>query len=1096
MKVALSTLDTPSGWVEHPDEHFTLHVAPDSPAAHDMLLIAARLEAMRSAMQRLLGPGGAGQEGVHVYLYETLDEVSSETDPAARSGRQIHAAYRVDAPAHDLERALVVLMLADAWGPGASRSALLVDGLLGVGTQQLQRGDVNKVNSALSTLLEHGEQITLTAVLHRPAGMSQASYAQAVTSFVTFLIADGGTDAFERFGQQIDPVDPAPALETAYGRPLSAIEKDWMAAIKEAKRPLLGVSGFVHLIVGYLRPYWAECSLIAAGIFIGAVYEVILAFSFRILVDRAIVPRNGGMLATIVIVLAVCYVLAALAGLGSVRLLARVAAALLKDMRMRMFTHLQSLSPDFYGRAEVGDVVSRFSNDLVAIEGGFTKSLPETMYSTCQAVPSLALLFFLDWQLTLIMLAVFPVTLVGWRLFGTRATASSYAQKQAEAGVSSTVQENVNLQPIIQAFRLQDRVLGRFRIQLGRLEATTAHADSMGGLVGKSTDLGVIFVELVLVSVGSTLAYRGQLSVGSLVAFVALFINLGSAINHISHVVPDVIRATGGAQRVQELLDEKPRVMDPPDARPLAPLSEEIRFQNVVFSYTGAQASLTGVSLAIAAGESVAIVGPSGCGKSTMLALLMRFYDPTSGVVTIDGVDLRDVSIAALRSQIGAVFQESFLFNDTIRDNIRLGRLDATDEEIEDAARAAAIHDFIVGLPEGYDTVVGERGGHLSGGQRQRLAIARALLSDPQVLVLDEATAALDPATEAAIQETLRRVTQGRTVISVTHRLFSAVDADRIVVLERGRLAEQGKHDDLLKNYGVYHRLWQQQTGSALSLEDRLRAIPMFRNLDAEVLAELAGEVDHEQYPAGATVFEVGDHGNKVYIIVRGQVEVTTTGPTGESTRVAALREEDYFGEVSFYRDIPRATTIRTVAPSHFLTLNRGRILKCLLSRQMDRCRREEYGAGEIVFRQGDRGDTLYLIENGSVEILNVDAQGEEYRLAVLRDGDYFGEMAFYRDEPRAATVRTLTPSVFLSLQRDQILRTQADVDTLPAAERALVAWLIDRQEATLAEATHQVHQDEATVRATLHVLTMKGFVHERRTDGGLVYAASVVQAA
>lgn len=1099
MEATFPSLNAVPQWIEHRDQHVTLHVAPSSPAEHDLLFIAARLETTHSMVQQLLRPAMDTHPMVHVYLYETLDEASSGAESFDAESPKIRAVYRLDAPGPELESRLVALLLSLTWGPHAAQSALLVDGVLGYVAQQSRDGDANRVNEALSTYRKSGAHISLTDVLLRPVSMPQTLYAQAVTSFVTYLIDTYGEDRLGQFGRQAT-VDSAPALEAVYGKSLTTIEQEWAAAITESQRPLLGVSGFVRQIGAYVRPYWRRCVLIAVGILISAVYEVVLAFSFRILVDRAIVPHNGGILTVIVIVLALCFILASLASVGSVYLLAQVGSALLHDIRMAVFAHLQSLSPEFYGRAEVGDVVSRFSNDITAIEGGFIQVAPEALYSIFQAVPSLALLFFLDWQLTVITLAVFPVTMIGWRLFGSYATAASYAQKQDQARISSTVQENVGLQPIIKAFRLQPRVLGHFRRQSTQLERSTAHADFLGMLVGKTTLLGVILVQLVLVGAGTILAYHGQLSVGSLVAFVALFLNLGSAINHISRVVPELIRATGGAQRVHDLLEERPQVVDLPNAREPAPFAHEIRFQDVVFSYTGAQANLAQLSLSIEVGQSVAIVGPSGCGKSTVLSLLMRFHDPTSGTVTIDDVDLREISQDSLRAQMGVVFQESFLFNDTIRENIRLGRLDATDDEIEAAAKAAEVHDFIIGLPQGYDTVVGERGGHLSGGQRQRLAIARALLSDPQILVLDEATAALDPATETAIQSTLRRVTRGCTLVSVTHRLFSVIEADQIFVLDRGRLVERGRHEELLKQGGVYERLWTQQAGgtaggsAVVDLIARLRVIPMFQNLDLAVLAELAGEVDREQYPSGATVFEAGDHGNKVYLVVHGQVEVIATGPTGENTRVAALRDDDYFGEISFYRDIPRATTIRTTSPSEFLTLNRGRILKCLLARQMEHCRREEYGTGETVVRQGDRGDTLYLIEHGEVEVVRAGQRHEEQRLAILRDGDYFGEMAFYRDEPRAATVRTLVPSVFLSLRRDEMLKTMNDVRALPDAEQALISWLMDRPKASVVEVAAQIGRDEATVQAMLHVLTMKGFAIERRDERGVGYTARVVR--
>jgi ATP-binding cassette subfamily B protein len=288
-----------------------------------------------------------------------------------------------------------------------------------------------------------------------------------------------------------------------------------------------------------------------------------------------------------------------------------------------------------------------------------------------------------------------------------------------------------------------------------------------------------------------------------------------------------------------------------------------------------------------------------------------------------------------LRSQIGTVFQDTFLYNTTIRENITLGKLDATAEQVEAAARAAEIHDFILTMPQGYDTTVGERGGQLSGGQRQRIALARAILYDPAILVLDEPTSALDPGTEAAINATLHKQGQGRTVITVTHRLASVTDTDRIFVLERGRMVEQGTHEELIEARGLYYRLWCGQNGFAdaerVGVEvSRLRAIPFFQNLDETLLSTLADRFVRESYTAGRTIFEEGDLGDKLYFIDRGEVEVAITGPTGEERRVALLRDGDYFGEIALLEDVPRTATVRTRTPSLLLGLGREQFFDLL----------------------------------------------------------------------------------------------------------------------------------------------------------------------
>jgi ATP-binding cassette subfamily B protein len=298
------------------------------------------------------------------------------------------------------------------------------------------------------------------------------------------------------------------------------------------------------------------------------------------------------------------------------------------------------------------------------------------------------------------------------------------------------------------------------------------------------------------------------MSIGTLVAFESIFLSLCYALTYITQYMPTLAQAAGAAGHLQEVLREPPTVTDAPDAKPLPPFAREIEFRDVSFSYTGTDTQLAGLSVRIPCGSFVAFVGGSGAGKSTVLNLLLRFYDPTSGAVRVDGHDLRDVTLDSLRGQTGIVFQESLLFNLSVRENIRLGHLAATDEQVEQAARLAEIHDAIVRLPHGYGTPVGERGGQLSGGQRQRIAIARALVRDPRILILDEATSALDPVTEAAIHDTLLRLRAGRTVIAVTHRLGTVTEADVLFVLDHGRLVESGRHEELLIRGGVYARLW------------------------------------------------------------------------------------------------------------------------------------------------------------------------------------------------------------------------------------------------------------------------------------------------
>jgi ATP-binding cassette subfamily B protein len=338
-----------------------------------------------------------------------------------------------------------------------------------------------------------------------------------------------------------------------------------------------------------------------------------------------------------------------------------------------------------------------------------------------------------------------------------------------------------------------------------------------------------------------------------------------------------------------------------------------------------------GLSLTIRAGQSVAFVGRNGSGKSTLLSLLLRLYDPDRGAITLDGRDLRSLTQESLRAQFGVVFQDSFLFDRSIGENIRLGRPDATDAEVVAAARAAQIDTLITSLPEGYETVVGARGGRLSGGQRQRIALAHALVRNPAVLILDEATSALDPATEAAFNETLAGLSLGRTVISVTHRLRSITQADQIFVLDEGGLVEQGTHEELLRLRGLYRHLWDQQTGftvgedgrTAAVAPERLRQIPLFAQADEETLARMTGRFVAERYAQGSEIIREGDAGDTFYIIVHGSVEVVGRGGDGQEHRYSVRQDGEVFGEIALLANVPRTASVRALTPCLLLSLAR-----------------------------------------------------------------------------------------------------------------------------------------------------------------------------
>jgi len=696
-------------------------------------------------------------------------------------------------------------------------------------------------------------------------------------------------------------------------------------------RVQFGILALLGCLARFFRPYWRRAAIVVVGLIVEMAFSSALPFSFKFIVDDGLVGKNHSLLITIIIALAVGALAVSVVGLLRDFLFARLASQILRDLRASMFEQLQRLSIDFYGRTNAGDVLSRFSGDIVSVENALVSSIPWGVLPTLDVFANTLLLFWLDWRLALVSMLVWPLCLLGPRFFAPRAVDASYARKQDEGGTLAVVQENIQSQPAVKVLNLQNEAMRIFGIRNSKLAESVLKVSFFSAMVERSAGVSIMLLQVLVLAIGAWMTSVDLLSVGTLTAFQALFLNLSISLSYTTQYVPTLVQAAGGMERINELFAVVPGVVDKPAAVELPQLVRGVRFESVSFGYDEASTVLRDLNIELRATESVAFVGASGSGKSTVLSLLMRLYEPSAGRVTLDGVDLRDSTQASLRAQMGVVFQESFLFNASVAENIRFGRLDATRDEIENAARAAEIHEVIAALPEGYDSQIGERGGRLSGGQRQRIAIARAILREPRILVLDEATSALDPGTESAINATLARIGSGRMVVSVTHRLAAAVNADRICVLDKGRLVESGSHAELLEHNGHYKRLWEKQSGFQLSpsgeqaivAPEWLRRVKLFDQLDDRLLRLLATLFATERHPEGRLIIHQGDQADRFYIIVRGAVEVLMTEEPGTERRVAVLEDGDHFGEIALLHSVPRTASVRTLMQSTLLSLQR-----------------------------------------------------------------------------------------------------------------------------------------------------------------------------
>jgi len=711
-------------------------------------------------------------------------------------------------------------------------------------------------------------------------------------------------------------------------------------------RPMAGLTYALRQARRYLRTYRHQNLLVILTILIDIAFRVTFFYEVKVLLNDAVAHRAGNTVALIIAGLAAFFMISALSDFVRDSLTAEVDVKLGNTLRLDLLQHLHQLSADFYDRAHVGDLQTRFFADTSTIRSALTKDFPYVVHRSLQFVTYLIFLVLLNWQMTALMLMALVLSLlVPWlvasrlrapRSVGPPANAGLQSgareRPSAEAALMGEVQEQLTGNVVIRAFGLGPVMLRSVADRLATAQASAIKSSRTARLFKSGSTMRITFTTFTVTAAGVIFVYHGALSVGSLVAFVGVMGQLGSAGDKVLEGAPAWLAGNRAFERIDGLLSEQPAVLDTPDATPLPNAPRTFRFRHVGFGYNPDEKIVDDVNFTVPTGHSLAIVGRSGSGKSTLLSLLLRLYDPIEGEITVDGRDLRSVTLESLHAQFGVVFQESFLFDRTIRENIRMGRLEASDAEIEHAARAAQIHDVITRLPNGYDTRVGDRGGRLSAGEKQRVALARALVRNPSMLVLDEATSALDPASEAAFNDTLQQLANGRTMVSVTHRLSTAVEADRIIVLDRGQVAEQGTHEELLRLQGDYHRMWELQTGFIISGDGwaatvtpaRLRRIPLFSAAENETLVALARQFVSRHYDPGDVVVGQGDRADSFFIVVRGTLDVLYTGPDGQERLVDRREDGEFFGEIGLLRDVPRTATVRATTPSLLLVLARS----------------------------------------------------------------------------------------------------------------------------------------------------------------------------
>lgn len=564
-------------------------------------------------------------------------------------------------------------------------------------------------------------------------------------------------------------------------------------------------------ILSYIKPYMHRlifamfCTIMAAA---GNLY---IPWIIKDMIDEVLADKNGTMLNWIAASIIAIFVVRGLFWYGQNYLMSYVGQSVIIDIRAAVFKKLQRLSVSFYDKNKTGTIMSYVTNDVNALQSAMVENTIEMITEGFILIGSVVAMIYLDWRLTLFTVCTFPVVLWFMEFFGKKIRKTGGRIQECTADITSVLQESVASARVIKSFVREDYEVDRFDVEnRANFRANMKNAQLMATLTPVVELVAAIGVTMIIWYGGNNVI-NGTITAGSLVAFLTYAVNISNPIKRLTRVIGNIQKALAAAQRVFMIIDMPEEIAESRDAKQLPEVSGKVEFQNVSFAYDDKGNVITDLSFSVKPGEVIAIVGQSGAGKSTIANLLPRFYDVNKGDIKIDGHSVREVTLDSLREQVGIVPQETMLFNGSVYNNILYGRLDATKEEIEAAAKAANAHDFIMQLTDGYETKLGDRGVNLSGGQRQRIAIARAILKNPRILILDEATSALDTESERVVQEALDRLMVGRTSFVIAHRLSTVKNADKILVLEKGNLVESGTHDELLALDGLYAHLYKIQ---------------------------------------------------------------------------------------------------------------------------------------------------------------------------------------------------------------------------------------------------------------------------------------------
>lgn len=691
--------------------------------------------------------------------------------------------------------------------------------------------------------------------------------------------------------------------------------------------------------VSEYKQYPGRSATILLLMFITLGYQMLFSLAFKYLIDHILAPKQYEHFSLLLSAVILGAIIASISNLLTDYHSVKLGVAVENKLRLKLFHHLQQLPESFYAKKNTHAIHSRSVKDLDNVVSAFL-SIQPIVYSVLGITVSITILFSLDWRLTVLAIIGVPITLMLPRFVHTYLNKiyASY-QPQTHLGFEELFYDRIAGHSLFRTFGLKNWEYERMEAVTEDTTPFEIKTQFTRKLLHKSVVVALLLLNMIIISFGAFLVMKNRITIGDLVAFQSFFRAISGYLSALSRSFPSLVKNAFSFKKLESIFHEPISLEDNNEPKlKLQTFKEEIRFNDVSFNYSEGQIAIQHVNMAIPFLSKCAIVGPSGSGKTTITSLLLRLNEPTSGNITLDYLNIKEISPDSFRQLIGYVPQDVILLNLSIKENIKIGNLEATDEDVEKAAKLAGIHNWIMSLPNNYHYFIQERGKNLSGGQIQKIAIARALIRKPPILILDEATSSLDPGTENLINHTIHTLLGTSTIISITHRIQSIIDSDIIFVMDYGKLVSFGTHTELLTSCEKYKKMWVKQSGFTISANgkqadmtvERLKLIELFSEIDAPILEEIIGYMKTEYYKDDQIVVEQGDEGDTFYIIVRGQVEVLLKQTLNQEKRLAILEDGDYFGEMALMKEIPRTATVRTLTPCTFLSMKRSHFQKIL----------------------------------------------------------------------------------------------------------------------------------------------------------------------